>query len=278
MWLKLCPENTAELDVSAFFISGPRRFDPRNHCCPLLDFLRPPLIAGKKRWILVLPLLRGTLEPPPETVKDLTALLLDLAEGLLFMHDNNVAHRDICLNNSMMDAEDLIPGGWSAFAPNYYFQPDGMVARAVRVKARSSARVKYYFIDFGLSSRFESFASRKLVLGDVAQNLTVPELSKRVPYDAFALDIRMFGDLIRALQTEFSGLEFLDPVVKKLVSDTPSERLNAQEMVNFLREILAGRSKYLLLRPLQPRDRSNIWEWIRYPLRLIASVWKRDHL
>ncbi|EJD44858.1 hypothetical protein AURDEDRAFT_124948 [Auricularia subglabra TFB-10046 SS5] len=276
VWLKLTPENTTELDISAFFISGPRRFDPRNHCCPLLDFLRPPLIEGKKQWLLIMPLLRGTLEPPPATVKELASAVLDLAEGLLFMHENNVAHRDICLNNTMMDGTDLIPGGWSAFAPNYRFGPNGMVSHAIRVKSRSSTPVKYYFIDFGLSSRFTSFSDRKLVVGDVAQNLTVPELSKRVPYDPFALDVRMFGDMIRALQMEFAGLEFLDPLVDKLVSDTPSERVNAQQLLEFLRAILTRRSKYLLLLPLRPRERSSIWAWMRYPLRLFTSVWQSD--
>lgn len=100
----------------------------------------------------------------------------------------------------MMDATHLIPGGWSYHIPLYVFPTETSPAQRIQVKSRSRVPVKYYFIDFGLSSIFPSFAERKLVVGDIAQNTTVPELSKRVPYDPFALDIRMFGDLIRELQ------------------------------------------------------------------------------
>ncbi|EJD35167.1 hypothetical protein AURDEDRAFT_25834, partial [Auricularia subglabra TFB-10046 SS5] len=195
VWLKLSPIDSAELEISAFFMSAALRGDQRNHCCPLLDFLCPPLIDGKALWLLVFPLLHDPLQPLPETVGEATDMLLDLAEGLCFMHEHNVAHRDICPNNTMMDARDVIPSGWTAYMPSYYSKDDGMV-HPIHTKSRLRTPVRYYFIDFGLSSIFPSAEERQLVVGDIAQNVGPPELSTTVPYDPFALDIRMFGDTI----------------------------------------------------------------------------------
>jgi len=62
-----------------------------------------------------------------------------------------------------------------------------------------------YFIDFGLSVHFESFAARKRILGFAGLNL-VPELSDDVPYDPFAVDIRQFGDLVAEINKVRSPL------------------------------------------------------------------------
>ncbi|KZV91159.1 hypothetical protein EXIGLDRAFT_102710 [Exidia glandulosa HHB12029] len=270
VWLKLAPVDTAELDISAFFISAPLRFDARNRCCPLLDFLRPPLINDKPFWLIVTPLLRDTMDPTPETVEELARILLAL--GLVFMHENNVAHRDICLNNTMMDATRLIPGGWSPFVTSRVFPDNSSTGQPLRVNSRSRVPVDYYYIDFGLSTRFPSFADRQLVVGDIAQNISVPELSKRVPYDPFALDVRMYGDMIRRLQYVYCGLDFLQPVVERTVSDNPAERVAAPEVLATLRSVVASQSKASLLVPLRERGSSHVLAWMRYPFRLLANV------
>ena len=100
---------------------------------------------------------------------------------------------DICLNNTMMDATHLIPGGWSPHLGFYVFPTEGIVSHLVRVKSRSHVPVRYLFIDFGLSTRFGEGES-PLVTGHIgAYARDIPELSSTVPYDAFAADIFTLG-------------------------------------------------------------------------------------
>jgi hypothetical protein len=59
--------------------------------------------------------------------------------------------------------------------------------------------VDYFFIDYGLSTRFASFEDRHLVIGMGGQNKTVPELSYDVPYDPFKVDIYQLGGVFAEL-------------------------------------------------------------------------------
>jgi hypothetical protein len=56
-----------------------------------------------------------------------------------------------------------------------------------------------FFIDFVLSTRFDSREERSLVTGKLGQNKTVPELSDTVPYDSFKVDIYQMGGVIQEL-------------------------------------------------------------------------------
>lgn len=88
-----------------------------------------------------------------------------------------------------MDARALYPAGHHPVRPNA--TPDGQ--KSVSPLPRAGRNVRYYYIDFGLSSRFsKGFSS--LVIGDVGRAY-VPELSHEIPYDAFKVDIFALGDL-----------------------------------------------------------------------------------
>ena len=78
------------------------------------------------------------------------------------------------------------------------FLPD--MSGAAKKIPRRDARppVKYYFIDFGISSRIPSDGP-KLVLGRDGIDREVPELSSTVPYDPFKVDIFVLGNLFEAL-------------------------------------------------------------------------------
>ncbi len=60
--------------------------------------------------------------------------------------------------------------------------------------------IKYYFTDFGLSTRFEDPNQPHLVVGGIAANGDVPELSNVIPYDPFRVDIFTLGNVFK---TEF---------------------------------------------------------------------------
>lgn len=62
---------------------------------------------------------------------------------------------------------------------------------------RLEVGVKYYFVDYGISSYFPSGSQREPVLGTAGRDQDVPELSNSVPYDPFKVDIFTIGNVLR---------------------------------------------------------------------------------
>lgn len=89
-----------------------------------------------------------------------------------------------------MDASHLFPKGHHPVRLDYTADA---VFDAPHL-TRSDNPVKYYFVDFGLSSHFKSDDS-PLVLGTKGRDKEPPELSDRQPYDPFPLDIFILGNL-----------------------------------------------------------------------------------
>lgn len=52
---------------------------------------------------------------------------------------------------------------------------------------------RYYFIDFGISTRFEGPGPYR-VTGCIGRDPSPPELSETVPYDPFKLDVYVLGN------------------------------------------------------------------------------------
>ncbi|KZV84905.1 hypothetical protein EXIGLDRAFT_654607 [Exidia glandulosa HHB12029] len=280
VFLKVCARDgpDQELVIVSRFSSQGIRNDPKNHCCPLLDVLRPPVRDGQENLIMVFPMLRALFDPDPDTIGELLEAITALAEGLEFMHEHNVAHRDIHYRNVMMDASSLIPDGWDPYMRHITFAEDGNPRhiRPIRVLSRSSVPMKYYFIDFGLSSAFTSAEGRGYVTGTLGLNRTLPEQSNAVPYDPFPADVRMFGDMLRDWQTGFLGLSFLDQSIVELRHDDPSQRPTAAELNAKLKALVASRSRLSLDAPLRRRytGKSYTKAWIKFAARSIGKVFR----
>ena len=73
---------------------------------------------------------------------------------------------------------------------------------------RLEVGVKYYFVDYGISSYFPPGSQRELVLGIAGRDRDVPELSNSVPYDPFKVDIFTVGNVLRG---EFQAVSFYSP-------------------------------------------------------------------
>lgn len=124
------------------------------------------------------------------------------------MHRLNVAHRcerrtrflstltwygrDCSELNIMMDAESMYPKGFHPVSQ----VTDATAARAAYPKRRRDAKVRYYFIDFGISTKFEP-DEPKSVLGAMCQDFEVPELSETTPYNPFFTDVFILGNVFR---------------------------------------------------------------------------------
>ena len=94
----------------------------------------------------------------------------------------------------MMDASLLFPRGFHPIVQTSL--PDAVTPAPVL--SRSTARVQYYFIDFGISTHFDlNSSSPRLVTGQDGLDQEPPELSRTIPYDPFKLDVFLIGNLIR---------------------------------------------------------------------------------
>lgn len=88
----------------------------------------------------------------------------------------------------MMDGRPLYPEDHHPV--HIRLTPD--VSQEARYYSRRDHPVKYYFIDFGMSSHFKDEEPR-LVLGAKGADQDAPELSNKIPYDPFMLDIFILG-------------------------------------------------------------------------------------
>jgi hypothetical protein len=104
-----------------------------------------------------------------------------------------LSHRDCSLKNVLMDATHMYPLG---FHPVHDVFLDN-VTTFTPVIPRLEVGVKYYFVDYGISSYSPAGSQRELVLGVAGRDQDVPELSNSVPYDPFKVDIFTVGNVLR---------------------------------------------------------------------------------
>ncbi|KAI9063419.1 hypothetical protein FKP32DRAFT_1572053 [Trametes sanguinea] len=248
LYLKSIRTDSEEFRILSYFSSDELRRDPRNHCVPLLDVFQDPLDAG--RSIIVMPFLRYINDPPFETIDDVLEAIDQILEGLVFIHDHGVAHRDCAFRNVLMDASALFPEGFHPAAE--WLSPDG--SKPVTVLSRAAAPVRYYIIDFGISTWFTSDAPR-LVVGTDGLDQEPPELSKTTPYDPFSLDVFLIGNIIRRRIYEvYSNLSMLEPLVDRMVDPDPRKRPTAAEAHRDFKAIRRSVSVFHKYWFLQPRN------------------------
>ncbi|KAI0819187.1 kinase-like domain-containing protein [Trametes gibbosa] len=211
-----------ELSIAQFLSSLQ---DPRNHCVPVYDILPDPY--DSRIALMVMPFLRPCNNPEFSTIGDVVEFVDQTIEGLVFMHSHRVAHRDIAASNVMMDASSLYPSGYHPMQLGY--TPD--VLHPVTALPRAGRGVRYYYIDFGVSSRFQVGQS-SLVLGDVGRAY-VPELSATVPYDAFKVDIYALGDLLsKIIEQNFENTDFLLSLIVPMTQQRPDLRPTAEQVLH----------------------------------------------
>jgi hypothetical protein len=120
-----------------------------------------------------------------------------------------LSYRDCSLKNILMDATHMYPLGFHPV--DDIFLND--ITTLAPVIPRLEAGVKYYFVDYGISSYFLAGSQRELVLGIAGRDQDVPELSNNVPYDPFKVDIFTVGNVLRL---EFQTVSFHCPRIISL--------------------------------------------------------------
>ncbi|TDL15597.1 hypothetical protein BD410DRAFT_902496 [Rickenella mellea] len=238
--LKKVATDSTELAIAQFLTKPERMLDPRNHCVPILDHFADdddPFVH-----FIAMPVLRKFNNPPFYNVDEVLNFIEQTLEGISFMHENGVAHRDCYYLNIMLDANSMYPDG---FHPMFQVAPRGFKGDSTaRYIQRSDARsVKYYFIDFGLSSSFPNNHEPRLVTGMDCLLNDVPELSNEIPYDPFPVDIFLLGHLYNEfLILKYPNLQFLLPLANSMTTENPKSRPSAVEALRHFRELTSNQS------------------------------------
>ncbi|KAI0767251.1 kinase-like domain-containing protein [Fomes fomentarius] len=233
---KRVASDSQEVYIASYLSSEELRKDPRNHCVPILDVLQDPHEPSIS--FLVMPFLRYIDQPEFDTIGSILECVQQLLEGLSFLHQHNVAHRDCAYKNIMMDATAIFPRGFHPVTD--ICLPDD-ITRFAPTLPRSKVPVTYYFVDFGISSLFAGDQASRLVTGSFGLDEEVPELSDEVPYDPFKVDIFILGNLFCQTFVEhnqrFSNVDVLAPLVWQMTKSDPSARPSAEEALQMFRDI-----------------------------------------
>ncbi|KAL5536309.1 hypothetical protein ACEPAF_130 [Sanghuangporus sanghuang] len=221
--IKAVRRGSTETSIGTFLSSPDLAKDPRNHCIPILDVIREESVPNLE--FLVMPLLRPFNKPPFFRVDEMLDFMKQTLEGLVFMHSVGVTHRDCSDMNIMFDGAGMFPNGFHASVWN--LDERGVPTRPRRRSDVPS--VRYYFTDFGLSSRFQ-VGEEHLVTGVNGLDREVPELLPLNRYDPFPVDVFILGNVFkRNFTTKFSNAKFLIPLIEIMTQEIPTERPSSAE-------------------------------------------------
>ncbi|KAI0066775.1 kinase-like protein [Artomyces pyxidatus] len=249
VYIKRIHTGDQESTIAQMLLSGNLRDDPRNHSVPILEIFPDTNHEGYS--FMVMPFLREMDRPPFSNVGEIVDFADQILEGLAFMHEQNVAHRDCSPKNILMDGDAMFPLGFHPVLD--LFLPDATTPAIYSLVPRSVAGVRYYFVDYGLSSYIPPGQPR-LVVGLEGRDEEVPELSEDVPYDPFKVDIFSIGNIFRhEFHEKFSNVEFFLPIIELMMQAEPTRRPSAAEALHRWQTIRRGVSA--LHRSWRPKPR-----------------------
>lgn len=240
-----------EVKISELFSSEPLKSHPRNHCVPIFEVLDVP--NDDNLAILVLPFLRQFDSPRFQTVGEGIEFFRQVFEGLQFMHQAHVAHRDCMGPNIMMDPRPIYP---KMYHPQMTHRARDWKGKAKHY-ARTTRPVKYYLIDFGLSRQYAADDASPMEDPIMGGDKSVPEFRAGggAPCNPFPTDIYYVGNMIRQyFLKELHGFEFMLPLVSDMVQDDPTKRPTIDEVVARFNRLCRSLSWWTLRARPAPND------------------------
>ncbi|KAG9022479.1 hypothetical protein FRB95_014729 [Tulasnella sp. JGI-2019a] len=260
VYLKVVSKSSSEITITQLLGTGDLLKDPRNHAVPLLDILEDA--DDPEHAILVLPLLRRLDYPGPASIRECAALIEQTLEGLAFLHEHSVAHRDSAWGNIMMDARAMFPEGWHP--QSSLRKPNGQMIKNPSPSRTAVGGVRYFFIDFGISSLGED-----RTIGFPGQE-RAPELSYDVPYDPYKLDVYVLGMAYKQfLVDRNSGVDFVKPLIAYMTPEAPEDRPTAAQAVERFQLIRSTMTEFQFSQRLWPSKP----EWIG--IRIVKDAYYR---
>ncbi|KAL5513758.1 hypothetical protein ACEPAH_4159 [Sanghuangporus vaninii] len=251
--IKKLRKGSKELEIARYLDSEELRKDPRNITVPLLDVFRE---EEDTMEFMVMPLLKSFDDPSFSSVDEVIDFMKQTLQGLSFMHSKGVAHRDCSVLNIMMDARKLFPRDFHPTSS--CFDASGKNLARPR-RRRDVTSIKYYFIDFGISSRFDDATEPRLVTGEDCQDKQLPEIYQDKPYDPFPVDIFILGNLFKHSLVElYENLEFLAPLANRMTEKDPASRPTIDEALSHFGELVKEQSPRSLRRLLVWQDADKV--------------------
>jgi len=266
MLKKVLPEDGPhELSIARYFSSPELRDDPRNHCVPLLEVIDTTDVKLDKR-LMVMPFLRPFDRPRFQTFGEFVAFFTQICEGLQFMHQRNVAHRDCTVNNIMFDPSRMYPKGYH---PSQINRNRDFKGRAKRY-TRTDRPPRYYLIDFGLSRRYSS----RNVVDDPLRggDRTAPEHRHGGRCNPFRTDIYYIGNLVREqFLMKCNGFEFMQELVDAMTDGNPEKRPSIEDVVERFDHIRNSLSNIKLRSLISLKKDPRLFTAFRYVRQLIRT-------
>ncbi|ELU40825.1 Pkinase domain-containing protein [Rhizoctonia solani AG-1 IA] len=193
-------EGEEERNILRYLSSEKCVDDPTNHAVRCLDSFSIPGV--ERGSFCIMPWLTAYHVHRFNNLEEIHELLVQLFEGLEFLHRNNIVHCDIAPSNIMMDVGRLHNGPFNPFIQNFASCHKYMAPLKLR---RSNKSVRYYYIDFGYAKWFRYVQRNRMIKGTRARE-RAPEQVEGQLYDPFMVDVYQLGALIRRdLIPSFSG-------------------------------------------------------------------------
>ncbi|KAF5390481.1 hypothetical protein D9757_005261 [Collybiopsis confluens] len=230
---------STEERIASLFSNEEHMSNPQNHCVRVLQVINIP---GVDENIVVMPWMRTPNNPQFRTIGEGLQFVKEMVEGLHYMHRNNVAHRDCSINNMLMDANEMYPGGWHPVRPARSYNWKKKVGRHY---SRTRCPPSYYLIDFGFSEIYDPSKPRPPREAIRSGGTEPPEADESC--DPFATDVFQLGTMIRLHifegrprfnQIGLQGFEFLQPLVNDMIQDDPSKRPSMDEVISRFSELI----------------------------------------
>ncbi|KAH8998370.1 kinase-like domain-containing protein, partial [Lactarius hatsudake] len=238
-------EAPEELTINLLFSSPEHSGQRDNHCAPLLDVIKLSAHFGSQQLMVFSPL-RPVNQPRFQTFGEFATFFTQICEGIRFIHQRNVAHRDCTAKNIMFD---LPPNG---FHPVKIDRNRNFKGTATAY-ARTQRHRRYYFINFGLSRQYSSRDSMDGPLrgGDES----APEHRSGQHCNPFHTDIYYIGNLVRQeFMKKCNGFGFMEDLIASMTQVNPIERPPIEDVLQEFSRIRASLSKRKLLTAIKSKS------------------------
>ncbi|KAH9168326.1 kinase-like domain-containing protein [Lactarius sanguifluus] len=262
----LLSDGPHELRINKLFSSPEHSRERDNYCAPLLDVIELST-RFESQQLMVFPLLRPFNQPRIQTFGEFAAFFTQICEGIRFMHQRNVAHRDCTANNIMFDSSKMYPKG---FHPVKIDRNRNFKGTA-KAYTRTQRPPRYYFIDLGLSRLYHSrdATDEPLRGGDKS----APEHRSGRRCNPFHTDIYYIGNLIRQeFMEKCNGFEFMNDLITSMTQDNPAERPPIEEVLQEFSRIRASLSKRKLRSAITSKNSPKLLGMFRQARQSLRTV------